>query len=92
MIKPKWTSGERFTVAHVPESPPSRATYLHVRAGQPLSVTDETPLGSIETTILGSPDSLLLLLAGERVPDVVVHGDERPLELLQQWILRAQSG
>jgi hypothetical protein len=92
MIAPKWTSGERFTVAYEPTGGRMHATYLHVRNGDSVTVTPEAPLGPVATTLLCPAESLQLLLVGTRRPDVLVRGDERPVTLLQEWVLRAQAG
>jgi hypothetical protein len=87
MIRPRWTAGERFTLAH--EAGP----YMHVRDGSPVSVT-VAPLVSVATTIICPPAALPGVLAGAGAAgsDVSIRGQQRPLELVQVWLQRAQSG
>jgi hypothetical protein len=46
----------------------------------------------VATTVVGPARSLLGLLAGASPPDMTIHGDPRPVVLLQSWLKRAQSG
>ncbi len=87
MIRPRWTAGERFTLAY--EAGP----YMHVRDGSPVSVT-AAQLASVATTIICPPEALPAFLAGVGAAgsDVTIHGQQRPLELVQAWLRRAQSG
>jgi hypothetical protein len=87
MIRPRWTLGERFTLAY------DAGPYMHVRDGSPVSVTEE-PLVAVATTIVCPPEVLLAVL-GSAVPagaEVSVSGQQRPLELVQAWLQRAQGG
>jgi hypothetical protein len=91
MFDPGWTAGASFTLAHQATGSRVAETYLNVRDGHPLSVSDAAPPSPPETTIVCPPDSLLLVLAGVRRSDTFVRGEHRPLELLEQWLERAQS-
>jgi len=92
MVKPAWTKGRRFTVAHQERGAPSAGTYLHVRDGEPVSVAHQTPLGPVATTIVGPGDRVLPLLDGVDDAEIVVQGELPPLMALQDWVKRAQSG
>jgi hypothetical protein len=87
MIRPRWTAGERFTLAY------DAGPYMHIRDGSPVSVT-AAQLVSVNTTIICPPEALLAVLAGVGAAgsDVTIHGQQRPLELVQAWLRRAQSG
>ncbi len=86
MVEPAWTKGERFTIAH------DAGPYLHVRDGSPASVTAEALLVPVTTTVVCAPGLLLAVLSGARGPEVEIRGQGRPLELVQAWLERAQSG
>jgi hypothetical protein len=90
MFDPGWTAGASFTIAHQATGARIAGAYLHVRDGHPLSVSDTAPDAPPETTIVCPPDSLLLVLAGVRRTDTFVRGEHRPLELLEQWLEKAQ--
>jgi hypothetical protein len=92
MVEPRWTVGERFTIAHESGVPTERATYLHVRRGEALRVSDTPPLGPVATTIVCSGDLLLAVLAGELHVDATIRGDSAPLLALLGWLERAQRG
>ena len=85
MIRPRWTSGERFTLAY------DAGPRMHIRDGSPVSVTDG-PLVAVATTILCPPEALLGVLAGASPAgaEVSIRGQQRPLELVQAWLQRAQ--
>jgi hypothetical protein len=91
MVRPSWTIGERFSIAHEPRGP-GAPVYVHVRNGDPLVVTEEPPPGPVATTISGSADGLLAVLAGESTEDADVNGDPAPLLGLMGWLERAQRG
>jgi hypothetical protein len=91
MVRPSWTIGERFSIAHQPRGPGS-ATYLHVRNGDPLAITDDPPLGPVATTVSSPAEELLAVLAGGTDVDANVSGDPTPLLALIGWIERAQRG
>ena len=86
MIRPRWTAGERFTLAY------AAGPYMHIRDGSPASVT-AAPLVAVATTIICPPEALMGVLAGAGPAgsDVSIHGQQRPLELVQAWLRRAQS-
>jgi hypothetical protein len=92
MVEPRWTVGERFTIAHESGVPTERATYLHVRRGQALTVGDTPPLGPVATTIVCSGELVLGVLAGELDLDATIRGDSAPLLALLGWLERAQRG
>jgi hypothetical protein len=92
MVRPSWTAGERFSIAHDAGSRGSALTYLHVRGGEPLTVTDTPPLGPVATTVSCGVDRLLAVLAGDASADVGVSGDPGPLLALLGWLERAQHG
>jgi hypothetical protein len=91
MVRPSWTTGERFSIAHEPRGP-GAATYLHVRNGDPLAVTEDPPLGPVATTVSSPADELLAVLAGGTEVDANVSGDPAPLLALIGWLERAQRG
>lgn len=86
MIRPRWTAGERFTLAY------AAGPYMHIRDGSPASVT-AAPLVAVATTIICPPEALMGVLAGAGPAgsDVSIHGQQRQLELVQAWLRRAQS-
>jgi hypothetical protein len=90
MVRPSWTASERFTIAHDSGAPTAAATYLHVRRGDPPTVTDRPPPGPVATTIVCPDGTLLALLAGDLRDDVTVDGDAGPLLALLGWLERAQ--
>ena len=85
MIDPDWSRDQRFTIAY--DSGP----YLHVRGADRPLVSDAT-LGAVATTIVCGPQLLTAVLSGERPAGTVILGDQEPLELVQAWLERAQSG
>jgi hypothetical protein len=89
MIDPAWTAGERFAVAYTDGE---AGAQLQVRDGAALTVRAVAPAEPAATTIVGSADSLLLLLAGGPRDELTIRGEERPLMLLLDWVQRAQSG
>jgi hypothetical protein len=93
MVDPALTVGERFTIAHEPRpAGPAGRTYLYVRDGADVSVGAGVPEATVAMTIASPAEARLPLLAGERPADVEIHGNERPLALLQNWIALAQAG
>jgi hypothetical protein len=89
MVDPSWTRGERFALAH--EDPQAASTFLIVRDGGPLQVVRRSPEAKVDTTLACASDQLLAVLAGDGVPGAAVHGDERPLAVLREWIKLAES-
>jgi hypothetical protein len=92
MVRPEWTATERFTIAHLDGGPAGPATYLHVRRGEPLTVTDSPPLGPVATTIVCPGELLLAVLAGRLDAGASISGDPAPLLGLLGWLERAQRG
>ncbi|MGH2916934.1 MAG: hypothetical protein ACRDMX_18305, partial [Solirubrobacteraceae bacterium] len=90
MIDPRWTAGERFALALV--TPGARPAHLVVRDGRPPRVIATAPSDGIATTVGCRADRLAPALAGDSVHGLNVAGEERPLRLLREWIVRAQSG
>jgi hypothetical protein len=90
MVRPGWTAGERFTIAHDPGTAAGTQTYLHVRRGELLTVTDAPPLGPVATTIVCTPDALLAVLADDPATNATVRGDAGALLALLGWLERAQ--
>jgi hypothetical protein len=91
MIDPRATAGERFTIAHRAATGAPGGAYLQVRAGDPPVVTAAPPLGPVVTSVICPPELLLAVLAGDREAATGIHGDRRPLGLLERWIARAQQ-
>ena len=91
MIEPRWTIGERFTLAYQLPSDGSRGPYIVIRDGLPVTVTGDADPDAVSTTIVSAPDLLTAVLAGARPTGTTIVGDERPLVLLQMWLERAQS-
>ena len=91
MIEPRWTIGERFTLAYQLPSDGSRGPYIVIRDGLPVTVTGDADPDALSTTIVCAPDLLTAVLAGARPAGTTIVGDERPLELLQTWVERGQS-
>jgi hypothetical protein len=91
MIEPRATAGERFTIAHRAATGAPGGAYLQVRDGDPPVVTAAPPLGPVVTSVICPPELLLAVLAGDREAATGIHGDRRPLGLLERWIARAQQ-
>ncbi len=91
MIDPRWTASERFTIAYQLPSGGTPGPYLEVRDATPVTVTAHADPASVTTTIACPADVLTAVLAGERPTGTMIHGEQRPLELLQGWLERAQS-
>ncbi len=90
MVRPEWTHEQRFTIAHHSSTQLGQATYLNVRDGEPLTVTDAPPDEPAAATIVCRDDELLAVLAGEPRGDASVHGDAARLLALLGWLARAQ--
>jgi len=85
MIEPEWSQGERFTIAY------NAGPYLHV-GGEDRPVVSDAAIESVAATIVCGPELLAAVLTGERPAGTVILGEERKLELVQEWLERAQSG
>jgi hypothetical protein len=90
MVRPEWTGEERFTVAQHEGAEAARATYLNVRGGEPLTVSDAPGDGPAAVTIVCRDDQLLAVLAGELADGAAIHGDSSHLLALLGWLERAQ--
>jgi hypothetical protein len=90
MLRPSWTAGHRFTLAHYEGGPAGPATYLNIRRDQPATVTHTPPLGQVATTISCPGDVLLGVLAGKLDPATSISGDADNLLALLGWLDRAQ--
>jgi hypothetical protein len=91
MLRPRWTKGERFIVAHQEPGQAAPGTYLHIRDGRPPHVSHREPLGPVAATIVCLGGSLLVALDGDDRVELEVRGEHRPFELLRDWVKRAQS-
>jgi hypothetical protein len=91
MIDPRWTAGEQFTIAYQLPSGASPGPYLQIYDGLPATVTADADPGQVTATIACPADLLTAVLAGERPAGTLIHGEERPLELVRGWLERAQS-
>jgi hypothetical protein len=93
MVRPEWTRGAHFAVSHRDgDAPP---TYLRFGGGRRPEVTPTAPAGPIATVISCAEHDLAAVLSGAPVSGmagVQVLGDTAPLQQLQGWIKRAQSG
>jgi hypothetical protein len=85
MIDPRWIEGERFTVAY------NGGPYLHVR-GHDRPLVSDAAIGEVTVSIVCSPQLLPAVLSGERPAGTTIYGELAPLELLREWLERAQSG
>jgi hypothetical protein len=86
MIEPSWTEGEQFTITYDAEA------CLHVRSGSPVSANAFSPTVRPATIINCPAGHLAAVLSGARTPETEILGAQRPLEFLQAWLQRAQSG
>jgi hypothetical protein len=93
IVRPEWTRGAHFALSHRDgDAPP---TYLRFAGGRRPEVTPTAPAGPIATVISCAEHDLASVLTGATVPGsaaVQVAGDTAPLQQLQGWIKRAQSG
>jgi hypothetical protein len=85
MIDPAWVGPERFTVAY------NGGPYLNVR-GPDRPLVSETPMMPVTVSIVCGPRVLSAVLMGARPAGTTIYGELRQLELLQEWLERAQSG
>ncbi len=90
MVRPEWTREERFTVAQHAGTESARETYLNVRGGEPLTVTDTPPDEPVAATIVCRDDELLAVLVGELPGGASIRGDATPLLALLGWLERAE--
>jgi hypothetical protein len=91
MTEPAWTAGERFTLAHREAATPAPDAHLLVRDGRSPLASVEPPHEPVATVLVCPADQLLAVLGGALAPDAV-EGEERPVSLLRQWLVRAQCG
>ncbi len=91
MIEPRWSTGERFTIAYQLPSGGGPGPYLEVHDGSPATVAAQSDPDTVTTTIACPADVLTAVLAGRRPPGTTISGDQRPLELVRNWLERAQS-
>jgi hypothetical protein len=92
MAEPAWTEGHRFTIAHA-ESPSARPdAYVHIRDGEPASVTVSPWPGAVSATITCADESLLGFLSGDPGVDATISGQAGDVLALIGWLERAQHG
>lgn len=89
MIDPAWTAGDRFILAHAGSG--GAGAFLIVDRGARPQAARSAPAESVSATITCPANQLLAVLCGLPAHGSAVHGDERVLVLLRQWIKRAQS-
>jgi hypothetical protein len=96
-IDPRWSVGERFTIAfeieQSPQGPVSATLHVQVRDGAPLAVSS-TPHEPPVATVRLSERAFMCMLAGAPLPvgaRILLDGDPGPLELLIEWVDRAQG-
>jgi hypothetical protein len=85
-----WVEGERFILAYA--GPGQAPVFLLAAGGRPLEVTENRPSGPATTTITGPAGTLELVLRDDPAAAGAVSGDLRPVQLLRDWVKRAQSG
>ena len=90
LISPAWTEGERFSLAY--GEPGEDPVYLIVDGRSPIEVTENRPAAPATTIVTGAAGTLELLLREEAAAAEALTGDPRPIQLLRQWVKRAQSG
>ncbi len=90
MLAPEWTEGSEFTIAC--DTGPG----LLIRDGKPpefrLKLADAELERTTLTTVSAGPKQLAAVLSGRRLAGTVVSGPRSSLELMAQWLERAQSG
>jgi hypothetical protein len=89
LISPTWVDAERFTLAY--EAPGQAPVFLLADAKRPLEVTENRPAGPVTTTIAGPAGTLELVLRDDPAAAGALAGDPRPVRLLRDWVMRAQS-
>jgi hypothetical protein len=92
MIRREWAQGEDFIIAHYDGDATEPGAALRVCDKPPVAAGAATDLRPGATRIRCAPDSLLPVLVGAPRSDAVIEGDLRPLRVLQDWLVRAQSG
>jgi hypothetical protein len=90
LISPAWAEGERFSLAY--GEPGEDPVYLLVDGRRPVEVTENRPGAPASTTVTGPAGTLELLLREDAAAAGALTGDPRPIQLLRQWVKRAQSG
>jgi hypothetical protein len=80
---------EQFALAYQDPETPTRGPFLQVRDVS-VSASSNVPALPVTSTIVCPPDELLAVLAGRSVAGLAIRGEQRPVELLQQWLARAQ--
>jgi hypothetical protein len=93
MVRPEWTRGAHFAVSH--RDGDVAPMYLVFSGGRRPEVTAAPPAGPIATVISCPDHDLASVLTGAvalGAAGVQVCGDVAPLQQLQGWIKRAQSG
>ncbi len=96
-IDPRWSAGQRFTVAFVIKSPPSPASatlYVQARDGAPLAVTSTVGEERPAATVHVGERAFTCMFAAVPLPageHILLEGDTGPLELLLEWTDRAQG-
>ena len=88
-IEPGWTVGERFTLAHRDPALEAPGAYLQVRDGREPAAGAEAPHSPVAGVVVCPAQDLLGVLAGRGAP---LEGEQRPLDLVRQWLVRAQRG
>jgi hypothetical protein len=95
-IDPRWSAARSFTIEFAIDSPATAArvsVYVQARAGAPLAVTS-APREPPVTIVRISERACTCMLAGAPLPAgecVLVEGDTSALELLIEWVDRAQG-
>ncbi len=88
MIEPRWTSGDRFTVAH---RGPGGSVYLRVPGNTRPAVGVEAPLGPVAATIICEPNELLAVFAQGSAERARIRGRREVVEQLRRWVSQAQG-
>jgi hypothetical protein len=92
-IDPRWTAGQRFTLAFAIAGPASARLYVGVRDGEPLVVARACEV-EVAATVRLSERAFTCMLAGASLPvgeRVLLEGDPGALERLVEWADRAQG-
>jgi hypothetical protein len=84
-VDPKWTRGERFTIAHVPQEDPDRPWFVRADDGRPLTVTAAEPRDRPAAEV-HCPDAGLAAFLAQAVDHPArVTGDAGAVALLLAW-------